>query len=82
MITCSILQIAGQSLCTYGLYKLDYFIVVAGRFFFGIGLENFNICGFNILDRWFPKRELSFSMGFIITIGRISMVVSTFVYPM
>ena len=69
-------------MCTYGLYKLDYFIVVAGRFLFGIGLENYNICEFNIINRWFPKKELSFSMGFVIAAGRMSMVISTFVYPM
>ncbi|EGR32442.1 major facilitator superfamily protein, putative [Ichthyophthirius multifiliis] len=81
MITCSILQNIGQSLFTFGLYQENYYTIVFGRFIFGIGLENFNICGFNIIDRWFPKSELSFAMGFIVSIGRISMLTSSFVYP-
>ncbi|EGR28620.1 hypothetical protein IMG5_171820, partial [Ichthyophthirius multifiliis] len=38
-------------------------------------------CSICLLSGWFPKYQLSFSMGFIIAVGRVAMFVSTFVYP-
>ena len=64
------------------MYKENYYIVLFGRLLFGIGLENYNICGYNIANRWFKSSHISLAMGLIITFGRVSMVTSSFVYPL
>ncbi|EGR29424.1 major facilitator superfamily protein, putative [Ichthyophthirius multifiliis] len=81
MITLNILQTLGQIMCTYGIYCENYYILLAGRLIFGIGLENYNICGYNMISKWIKNNNISLAMGLIVSFGRISMVTSSFLYP-
>ncbi len=46
-----------------------------------MGLDTFFVCGAKIIDKWFKGKELSLAMGLTITLGRIAMGISTYVYP-
>jgi hypothetical protein len=51
----------GHSLFIFGINLSNFYLIVSGRFLFGIGGESLNISLTTIFIKWFQGNELSFA---------------------
>lgn len=64
-ITFAILIIIGQGLCLYGIMTNNYWYLIAGRAFYGVGGEG-NVITFPAINEyWFRGKILSFANGIL-----------------
>ncbi|EGR31964.1 major facilitator superfamily protein, putative, partial [Ichthyophthirius multifiliis] len=71
----------GQIFITYGVIKKSIFIMIFGRFIFGIGGESLNISINSLIVNWFQGSELSFAQALNLSFIRSASVLNTFMTP-
>jgi len=51
-----------------------FFVMLAGRFFFGLGSESFYVAQNKMIAKWFKGKELALAFGLSIAVGRFGTV--------
>jgi MFS family permease len=64
----------GQVVFASGAFFNSYWILVAGRFLFGIGGESLAVAGNNYVVKWFAGRELNMVFGLQLSVSRLGSV--------
>jgi len=67
----SLLTALGALLFCVGPYFNNYWIMIAGRFLFGVGAESAYVAQDTITAMWFQGKELAMAMGLVGSAGRI-----------
>jgi len=65
--------IAGTILTAGGIGTV-FFVMLAGRFFFGLGSESFYVAQNKMIAKWFKGKELALAFGLSIAVGRFGTV--------
>ena len=53
----------GQAIFFYGIFIKSYFLMIVGRFIFGLGGGSLVVAENTIISRWFKDKELAFALG-------------------
>lgn len=61
----------GQAVFTYGGFTKSYWIMLAGRFIFGLGGESLFVGKSAIVTQWFKGGELQFAFGVNLSVARV-----------
>ena len=61
----------GQLVFCIGGYQESYWIMMLGRFIFGLGGESMTVSQSAIVSAWFQGKELSFAFGVNLSVARI-----------
>lgn len=77
----STIVLIGQIIFTIGVVKNSMFLIITGRFFFGLGGECLGLPQNSMIVKWFPKSGLGFPLGLTISGGRIASVLSDLISP-
>ena len=71
LIVFTVVLTIGQLIFAVGGYKESYWIMMAGRFVFGLGGESMTVAQSAIVSAWFQGRELAFAFGINLSVARI-----------
>ena len=71
LILFTVVLTIGQAVFTIGGYKASYWIMMLGRFIFGLGGECMTVAQSAIVSCWFRGKELSFAFGINLSVARI-----------
>lgn len=77
----SSLLILGQSVFMFGGYLLSYWLMILGRFIFGLGGECMAVCQSCIIIKWFKQRELALALSLALGSNRIGSFLNSFLCP-
>ena len=75
-VALTLLVLVGQLIMTVAVTLRWYWLLLVGRFVFGIGGESLNVCQSTIVSRWFAGHELAMAFGFSLTVSRIGSILS------
>ena len=76
-----LLQIFGQTLVWLSSIHLDFNLMLAGRFLFGLGGENIVVANYNMIAEWFSVKELGFATGIGVASSSLWSTINTFSTP-
>jgi MFS family permease len=62
------------TILTAGGIGTVFFVMLAGRFFFGLGSESFYVAQNKMIAKWFKGKELALAFGLSIAVGRFGTV--------
>ncbi len=71
----------GQIICTLGVAKSNFDLMIAGRALFGFGSETLNVIQNVILAKWFIGKELAFALGVSSYINLMGVSVNSILSP-
>lgn len=77
----SFLVLFGQSIFTIGIFLENFYVMLIGRFVFGLGCESFGIIINKIISNVFRNKELSTSMGILVCVGRLGTILNFIITP-
>lgn len=63
--------VLGQFICTIGAFYKSIWIILFGRFIFGLGGDNLSVANTTMNSMWFSDKELAFTLGLAHTFGRL-----------
>jgi hypothetical protein len=72
LIVFSALVCGGQLLFAYGVSMKHFYVMLLGRFFFGLGAESLDVAQAQITTKYFQSRGLAFALGVNLSIARIA----------
>lgn len=73
--------IIGQAIVTFGAAKEIYWVMVLGRFVFGLGGECLSVSQSSVIAKWFAGKELSFALGLTICVARLGSSLNSLLSP-
>ncbi|KAG0438918.1 Major facilitator superfamily domain-containing protein 1 [Dictyocoela muelleri] len=71
----------GQFVFTAGVYFKKFYLMVLGRFLFGIGCESYTVIQNKIVGNTFREGELSTAMSFLVAMGRLGTITNFILTP-
>lgn len=71
----------GSIVETFGCMNSNLFIVVLGRFIFGLGAETVGVCVSIFISKWFKGQELAFALAFQLSMGKLASVLTDWISP-
>lgn len=71
----------GQFIFMIGGIKDIYWLMLVGRFVFGLGGECMSVSQSAIISQWFKGKELGFALGLNLTVARMASVVGGIIVP-
>jgi len=77
----AIFVVIGQSIATFGIYKLDMTIILVGRIIFAIGGDSIIVAKSAMIAKWFMGKELSFALGAGLCVARLGSSLNSFLSP-
>ncbi|KAH7824714.1 putative 26S proteasome non-ATPase regulatory subunit 3 [Monocercomonoides exilis] len=75
------LVVIGQGVLSLGAHFRQYWLMILGRVFLGMGLGNTTVVKNSILNMFFTGKELALAFGITITFARIGSVMNFFISP-
>jgi nitrate/nitrite transporter NarK len=75
------LVLVGQVVMLIGVLQHRYWLLLSGRFIFGMGGESLGVCQSIIVSRWFAGHELATAFGLSLTVSRIGSILSFMLLP-
>ncbi|KAK4532003.1 hypothetical protein CCYA_CCYA10G2860 [Cyanidiococcus yangmingshanensis] len=76
------LVLVGQLVMLVGIQQRRYWLLLSGRFIFGMGGESLGVCQSIIVSRWFAGYELATAFGLSLTVSRIGSILSFMLLPL
>ncbi|XP_050307536.1 major facilitator superfamily domain-containing protein 1-like [Anthonomus grandis grandis] len=73
------LTFAGQLICAYSAYANLYWLMLIGRFVFGLGAESLAVAQNNYAVLWFKGKELNMVFGLQLSLARVGSTVNFWV---
>lgn len=73
-VALSVLVLVGQLVMAVGVALRAYWLLLVGRFLFGVGGESLTVCQSTIVSKWFSGRELAMAFGFSLTVSRVGSI--------
>ena len=67
----TIILTIGQLIFAIGGYEKTYWIMILGRFVFGLGGECMTVAQSAIVSQWFKGNELQFAFGVNLSVARV-----------
>lgn len=71
----------GSIVETFGCMNTNLFIVVLGRFIFGLGAETVSVCVSIFISKWFRGQELAFALAFQLSMAKLASVLTDWISP-
>lgn len=71
----------GSIVETLGCLNTNLFIVVLGRFIFGLGAETVSVCVSIFISKWFKGQELAFALAFQLSMAKLASVLTDWISP-
>jgi len=72
----------GQVTYSIGVYKINYKIMVLGRFVYGLGGESFSIIINRLISKEFKSNNLSFTLGVFSSIAKLGSILNFLSSPL
>jgi len=77
----ALIVLAGQIVFACGIFYDSIYIVLIGRFIFGLGGECLGLPQNSMIVKWFNKTQLGLPLGLTVSGGRIASVLNDLITP-
>ena len=64
-----------------GCIMESFWVLIAGRFIFGLGGECLCVCQSVVISQWFKEKELALALGLNITVSRLGSSINSALTP-
>ena len=77
----TLIMIIGQSIFMLGATYETFWVMILGRFVFGMGGECLFVCQSTVISQWFKAKELALALGLNITVSRLGSSINGAITP-